>query len=549
MVQTIIKMIFEFAGSLAILLFAMNMLSSGIQKGSGDKLQPLLQKISSNRILATLTGLFVTAIIQSSGATTVMVVSFVNAGLMTLTQSIGIIFGANIGTTVTAWIVSIFGFSFKISALAIPIFGLGFYMYNLKKWKYHDSGEILMGFGLLFLGLSMLTSILDLSPDTVSIIQKLDLLGIWGNLIGLLISVILTALIHSSSAVTAIVLTLAYNNAITWELSAILILGSNIGSTVDAVLAGMNGTVNAKRTALVHVLFNVTGTVLALIFLKPLLYFVDFIVPGEPHENITTHIAMLHTVFNLVSTLIFLPFVNQLAKLVTLIIPNKPVKDNNFEKYDITPLHPTQNATIGILQAQNEINIMTQITSAMLQKCVEGIRKNGKGLVPVYFDYNKKAEAYLDEMNDAICTYLVQLSHKDSAGTNEREKIDSLIQLTNLVEALSDQATSIMHTLNKNIEKKFEFSEDEDEKLIEYANEVLYFLDLAEAKVQKGFTEGQMEVIMELKEDLHKTRKRLKKNVTSTIEEGGNVSAELAYLDLVKQFETAAHTISRIIKV
>ena len=239
MLVSVFSLVFNFIGALAMLLWGMDLLSTGIQKGAGNKLQKLLSVVSGNRFTAVLTGLLVTSIIQSSSATTVMVVSFVNAQIITLTQAIGIIFGANIGTTITAWIVSFLGFSFKISAFAIPLIGIGFFMKSIKKYKLKDFGDMFLGFGMLFLGLDLLGNTLSLSPESVGFINNITSFGFWGILIGVLLGAFLTAIIHSSSAFTAIVLTLAANGAINWELSAALVLGSNIGTTIDAVLSSL----------------------------------------------------------------------------------------------------------------------------------------------------------------------------------------------------------------------------------------------------------------------------------------------------------------------
>ena len=312
---SVIFQILGFIGSLCLLLFGMEMLSNGIQKGAGKSLQTLLRKISGNRFTAVLTGIAVTAIIQSSGATTVMVVSFVNAEIINLTQAIGIIFGANIGTTVTAWIVSLFGFSFSIEAAAIPLFGLGFILKYFKKLKIHNFSDCFMGFALLFMGLGLLKNSMNLNSEAVAFLKNFSNLGAIGLFLSVLTGVFFTALIHSSSATTAIVLTMSANGSLPWRIGAAMVLGSNIGSTVDAVMSSMGASVNAKRTAAVHVAFNVTGTLLALIFFQPFLELVDFVVPGTPSENITTHIAMLHTIFNISATLLFLPFVKQIAAL------------------------------------------------------------------------------------------------------------------------------------------------------------------------------------------------------------------------------------------
>ena len=306
------------------------MMSDGIQKSAGKSLHKVLGLITSNRFFAVLTGMFITMIIQSSGATTVMVVSFVNAGLMTLAQSVGVIFGANIGTTITAWIVTLFGFSFSISSLAIPIFGIGYlciFIKKIKKLNLTNMGEVLMGFALLFLGLDLLkNAIPGINAENAGFLVTLNNGSFLSLLAGIGISALFTMLLHSSSAVTAIVITMATQGLLSWEFSAALVLGSNIGSTIDAVMAAIGTKVNARRTALVHVLFNVSGTILAIVFLNPLLDFVDFIIPGDVMSNIAVHIAMLHTIFNTACTILFIPFVNQIAALAERIIKPKKAK-------------------------------------------------------------------------------------------------------------------------------------------------------------------------------------------------------------------------------
>ena len=237
MIWNLLLQISGFAGALCLLLFGMDMLSDGIQKGSGNSLQALLGRLTGNRFSAVLTGIGVTAIIQSSGATTVMVVSFVNAELITLVQAISIIFGANIGTTVTAWIVSFFGFSFSISKIAIPLFGAGFVLKYFKRLKIHNFSDCFMGFAFLFMGLDLLKSAVSLNTETVSFLKNFSEMGFLGLMLGVAAGAFFTALIHSSSAMTAIVLTMASAGSLNWELSAAIVLGSNIGSTVDAVIA------------------------------------------------------------------------------------------------------------------------------------------------------------------------------------------------------------------------------------------------------------------------------------------------------------------------
>lgn len=238
-------------GSLGFLLYGMRLMSSGVQKSAGEKLQRALSMMTGNKFVGLLTGLGITMIIQSSGATTVMVISFINAGLLTLSQSVGVIYGANIGTTITAWIVALFGFNFKISAFAIPIFGLGFFLTLLKDLRCKNIGEAVMGFGLLFMGLSGLSDVFNFDASKLSFIGAMQSWGIFSILLGVVLGVVITALMHSSSAFSAIVITMAYNEIITLDVACAMTLGSNIGSTIDAVMASFGSCAEAKRSAVI----------------------------------------------------------------------------------------------------------------------------------------------------------------------------------------------------------------------------------------------------------------------------------------------------------
>ena len=410
MLLDIFGQVLGFVGSLCLLLFGMNMLSNGIQKGAGRNLQKLLEKITGNRFAAVITGIAVTAIIQSSGATTVMVVSFVNAEILTLTQAIGVIFGANIGTTVTAWIVSFFGFSFSISASAISLFGIGYILKYFKQFRIHNFADCFMGFALLFMGLGLLKDTLSLGPSSVAFLQKFNSFGAAGLVLGVFIGALVTALIHSSSAMTAIVLTMAANGTLTWELSAAIVLGSNIGSTIDAVMSSFGATVNARRTAMVHVGFNVAGTLIALIVFRPFLSFVDFIVPGIPSENITTHIAMLHTIFNISATLLFVPFVDQIALLATRLIRDDKALENEHYKFPAILPYSHVSADLYSFQIQKEIVRMSIKVMEMFDSITNAIT-NSKS-IGTENEYVNKMENYVDEMNEAITNFLQKCSQR-----------------------------------------------------------------------------------------------------------------------------------------
>ena len=544
----LIPIVLKFIGALALLLYGMNMLSNGIQKGAANSLQRLLGIVSGNRFTAVLTGLLVTAIIQSSGATTVMVVSFVNAQIISLTQAIGIIFGANIGTTVTAWIVSLFGFSFKIASVAIPLFGIGFFITCLKRWKLQSAGEMLMGFGLLFYGLSLLSDSLKLSPESVAFLQSFANLGIGGLLLGVLIGAIITALIHSSSAMTAIVLTMAANGSLTWEFSAAVVLGSNIGSTIDAILSAIGSSTNAKRAALVHVCFNVAGTVLALIVFKPFLALIDLIVPKAPVDNITTHIAMLHTVFNICCTCIFLPFVNQIAAIVSKIIKQSETEENSNYKLPMIFSSGHGSVELYVLQAEKEIEKMAcRVLSIFnnIYKCLEVSKKEeaSESSQEVLAQEN-----YIYQMKEEITDFLVKCSQLDGATGIVQNKITQLSQIIDYLGNLSDESVRIIQNIEKYLSKKQD-KKLTSEKILPYMKKVCEFYEYVIKFLGTGLSKSQRAVASKMEDEIDEMEKALKKSAKKRLEDGGEVKSLLRYIDIVRRIENAGDSIYALLKL
>ena len=544
----VISIIVNFVGALAILLYGMNMLSDGIQKGAANSLQCLLGIVSGNRFTAVLTGILVTAIIQSSGATTVMVVSFVNAQIISLTQAIGIIFGANIGTTVTAWIVSLFGFSFKISSFAIPLFGVGFFVTCMKKWRFHDLGEILMGFGLLFFGLSLLSDSLKLDANSVAFLKNISEWGVWGLLIAVLVGAGFTALIHSSSAMTAIVLTMAANGSLTWEFSAAVVLGSNIGSTIDAILSAIGSSTNAKRAALVHVCFNVAGTVLALIVFKPFLALIDWIVPKVPYENITTHIAMLHTIFNLCCTAIFLPFVNQIATLVSKIIKQSDKDETTTYKIPVVFSSGHGSIELYVLQAEKEIEKMASRVMSMFSNICECMESSDNEKITDLSEAVFQQEKYIDQMMEEITSFLVKCSQLDGATGIIQNKITQLLQVTDYLENLSDESTSIIRNIEKYLAKKQD-TKLASEKLLPYMQKVMEFYGYVIKKLKTGLSTEQRAVATKMEDEIDEIQKVLKKSAKKRLEEGGDVKSQLRYIDIVRRIENAGDSVYDLVRV
>jgi phosphate:Na+ symporter len=545
MVLQILSGLTRILGALCLFLYGMKVMGDGIQQSAGDRLQRVLGFMTGNRFIAVLTGFLVTAIIQSSGATTVMVVSFVNAGLLTLTQAIGVIMGANIGTTVTAWIVSIVGFTLSISSLALPAIGLGFILRAIK-WKHQATGDIALGFGMLFLGLDFLTkSMPTLDAGNLSFITALTDRGFLSVLIGMGIGLLVTVIIHSSSASTAIVLTLAYSRLIDYHIAAAMILGANIGSTVDAALAAIGTKTAAKRAALVHVLFNVIGTLWALLLFNPLLSLVDHLVPGPIEGNITVYLAMLHTTFNLLNTLLFFPFVKPFARLVSFIIKERP-EDASSRPYTFayTQVSMRDAPELSILRAEKEIRDMAGLVFSMYRKLSAALRAMNDeaeakadypavaALVPELY----AKEDYADQMREALTAFLMECTRRQLNRRSEHN-VSLLLRIIADLEDMTDDCYSVSLLLQRSVKKNQIFKNKEINALIPYMALVEQFLAFVGDHLGASLAEEQRRDAVKLEEDIDASRDKLRKLGRKRIEAGADVKTELLFIDLVRRIE------------
>jgi phosphate:Na+ symporter len=541
--MVIITLIFGITGGLCLFLYGMKVMSDGIQHAAGGRLQRVLNFMTGNRFTAVITGTAVTALIQSSSATTVMVVSFVNAGLLTLTQSIGVIMGANIGTTTTAWIVSLAGFKFDISAVALPMVGIGFIM-KVIKWKYHQWGEAFLGFGFIFLGLRFLNdSVPELNPDSLTFIRAISDLGFLSVLICVAAGTILTLIMHSSAAMITLVITLAYRNIVTYEMAVSMTMGANIGTTIDAILAAMGAKTAAKRTALVHVLFNVGGSVLALIFFRPLLALVDFVSPGFPSgTGITTHLAMFHTVFNVLCTVVFLPFVRQFAALVSFII-----KDDKAEAFPEHYKLVFRSASIqdtpelNIIRAEKEIRDMAAVASSMYAAISGALgellgAEDKESRVTSLVEAMKKKETYADEMLAALSSFLIECSGEE-LNQRSRRRISRLIRIIADLENMTDDCFSISLLLERSVRKNHVFKEKEMKALAPYVAMVEEFLSLVGDHLGRSLSAEEAALAKDLEDRIDKSRNKLRKLGRKRIEAGKDVKTELLFIDLVRRIE------------
>ncbi len=534
----IVNIAFQIIGSLGLLLYGMKLLSDGIQKSAGDSLHRILNFMTGNRFMAVLTGLGITGIIQSSSATTVMTVSFVNAGLLTLTQAIGVIFGANIGTTVTAWIVSLIGFNFKIALYAIPAFGVGYFLTFFRKLNREGLGEAIMGFGLLFLGLELLSkAIPDVTAEQISFITYFSDKGTMGLFVGVFVGLVVTMIIHSSSAATAIILTMAFKGMLTWELAAAMVLGSNIGTTIDAVLAAIGTKLNARRAAAVHVLFNVAGTVLAMIFFRPFLSLVELVVPGPLTTNsITIHLAMLHTLFNTINTLIFLPFVNQIAHFVEFVIKPGDHEPPAQYKLEFSTAGIKENAEAYVFRAEKEISIMSDVVKNMFATLTDLLEhKNGSTLIEATTRLSQQ-ETYADQMQEELSAFLVKTSRLPLS-EKTLNNVRQMLRIVDDLESMTDNIYGISMQLLRSHEKKMEFKGEDMDRLKPYVEIVDKFIQFVHANLNQPLSKEQLEIAHNMEDQIDQFRKNLKKIARKRLEDGANVKAELLYIDIVRNIE------------
>lgn len=435
-------------------LYGMNMMSTGLQKTAGNGLRRLLGTMTSNPFKGVLTGLGVTAAIQSSSATTVMVVGFVSAGLLTLAQAIGVIMGANIGTTMTAWIIAVFGFKADISALAVPLMALGFIFSVSRKGKLKNVSELVIGFSLLFLGLSLMKQSV---PDLRETPQVLEFISGWSGhgfisvLLFLALGAVLTLVLQSSSATVALTLIMLDMGWIQSDMAAAMVLGENIGTTITANIAASVGSVNAKRAALAHTVFNVFGVMWVLTIFYPFTHFIQWLVSLMGVDEATSviyGISMLHTVFNLINTFIMIWFTKQIEKLVTAVIRDSSQPEDATEgrvRYLDYGLVATPE--LALAESSKEIVHFSKIMKNGLEYVSEAISSSDDpDRFETFRDKLVKYEEISDRIEYEIVKFLNDLG-KNHLSEESKGLVRSQIRICGELESLGDSGESISRSL------------------------------------------------------------------------------------------------------
>ena len=402
----------------------------------------------------------------------------------------------------------------------------------MKNANSRNMGEAIMGFGMLFLGLSGLSDLFRIDPASLGWLQDIQHMGFVSYIVGFLIGIFITALMHSSSAFTAIVITLAFNKVVTWEMSAIMTYGSNIGSTIDAIIAAAGTTADAKRAALVHVLFNIFGTVLVVVFFRPLLNFVEWV---SPKNNIAIQISILHTVFKSLTTAVCIPFVNQICALTRKIIKDDPDALPSTYKLEFVS-HARDSYGGYIVRAEGEIAKMTDIVSEMFDRFQVGITTLDTKFIEDHMEVMKSEEDYCDQMQEQITAYLLKCETLPVSVT-QLSNISSMIQIVDDLEAITDECYALGKLIQKSIEKKMEFKDEDMERLLPYVELARQFMQFIHININKHLSKEKLEFATELENSIDAFKNELKKLARKRLEEGSNVKAELLYMDLVKQIE------------
>lgn len=534
-------------GALGMFLYGMTLMSEGLQKVAGSRLRSILSAMTANSFTRILTGTLITAIIQSSSATTVMIVSFVNAGLLSLTQAVGVIMGANIGTTVTSWLISLLGFTADISTLSIPLIGIGFAFMMFKSQKRKNIGEMIIGFAMLFLGLSFLKdSVPDLSsnPEAIAFIQKWTDWGFFSVLIFVLVGTVMTIVLQSSSATVALTLVMASQGWIPFEMAAAMVLGENIGTTITANIAASVGNISAKRAALAHTVFNVFGVIWVLALYKPFLWLVSKIVVGLGGEDpfvssasLLYAISTVHTLFNVLNTCILVWFTPQIVRFVTWALKGHKDEEEVFRlRYIQGGMMST--AELSLEQAEQEVVHFSEIVKKQYRYARQAVNESDDE--SRFDELFKKLEHYeqiTDRIEFEIAKYLSNIkSDLSQEGTN---KLQAMYKIISELESMGDSGFNVGRIL----QRKNLHSQKFDEATVRKLNHMLDLVDVAIDCMIDNLKEGFHHVInisnaQDAEHDINEYRDNLKEEHLRNIEsEESGYLRGVYYMDLVSECE------------
>ena len=543
------EMIFGVVGGLGLFLFGMGIMSEGLKKVAGQKLKGLLGALTKRRVVAVLIGAATTALIQSSSATTVMVVGFVNAGLLTLKQALCVVLGANIGTTFTAWLVSTFGIGgLKITAYVLPAIGIGFVLQTLgKTQKVKSFGTVLLGFGLLFVGISFMKDAFGPVKESTQVQNVLIWLG-RNPILAVLAGTALTMLLQSSSASIMIIQVLAFQGAFGMDWDLVLqiaipyILGDNIGTTITAQLAAIHTSRNGKRTAMGHTIFNVVGV----IYMLPLVWtgwfaeVVKLVTPfGLSQSTIMLHIAVAHSMFNIFNTVVFLPCIGWLEAIVVKVIPIS--RRELAEKPVALEMHLLSTPVIALEQTIREIIRMAKSAKEAVNQAVEGLTENDRRKL----ESTRQTEDVIDNFQYEITSYLTALSRKEISDELST-RLPVFLHTVNDLERIGDHAVNIVEVAERKIEQKLLFSDSAQDEAARLKSEVNQMFDRVSAALKDNDIAAAKSALRN-EENLNRMQMNFRRSHVERMTEGAcSPQTGLIFIDLVDNMEKIGDHLTNI---
>ena len=541
-------------GSLALFLYGMKIMSEGLQKFAGDRLRKILTAMTTNRVTGVLTGVLITALIQSSSATTVMVVSFVNAGLLTLSQSIGVIMGANIGTTVTAWIISALGFQVDIAAFALPLLAFGIPLLFSQKSSRKSIGEFIFGFSFLFMGLSLLKANapdLGENPEMLSFVQNYTDMGYLSILLFVAIGSVLTMIVQASAATMAITLIMCANGWISFELGAALVLGENIGTTITANLAALTGNTQSKRAALAHLVFNVFGVIWVLCLFTPftegITWFVENVMkPQNEAVAVPYMLSAFHTTFNICNVLILIWFVPFIEKTVCALIPQKEQDEEYRLRFISGGLLST--AELSIVQARKEINLFAERTRKMFHFVDDLLHTKNENDFAKLFSRIEKYENISDSMEVEIANYLNMVSD-GRLSSESKLQIRSMLREVTEIESIGDSCYNLPRTINRKYKGNMDFTE----KQYEHIRQMFQFTDDALGQMIKVLEDDRHSVdvnqTFNIENEINNYRNQLKnQNVLDVNNKEYDYQMGVHYMDIIGECEKLGDYVVNVVE-
>ena len=542
-------------GSLGLFLYGMKIMSEGLQKVAGDRLRSILTAMTTNRVTGVLTGVLITALIQSSSATTVMVVSFVNAGLLTLAESISVIMGANIGTTVTAWIISIFGFKVDMAAFALPLLAIALPLIFSGKSNRKSVGEFIFGFSFLFMGLSYLKANapdLNANPEMLAFVQNYTDMGFFSILLFLFIGTILTMIVQASAATMAITLIMCANGWISLELGAALVLGENIGTTITANLAALTANTQAKRAALAHFVFNVFGVIWVLIIFHPFMQLVNWVVDtffqtSNPEVAISYKLSAFHSIFNICNVCILIWGVKLIERTVCALIHPKEEDEEPRLRFITGGMLST--AELSILQARKEIHLFAERTHRMFGMVQDLLHTEKDDDFNKLFSRIEKYENISDNMELEIANYLNQVS-EGRLSSESKLQIRAMLREVTEIESIGDSCYNLARTINRKRQTNQDFTEKQYEHIhfmMKLTNDALAQMIVVEEKPEHQCID--INKSFNIENEINNYRNQLKnQNILDVNNKEYDYQMGVYYMDIIAECEKLGDYIVNVVE-